>query len=85
MEPHEFTEQRWLTPQECLNQYYKKDIPMLIPQLICFLHINLIRTLAELKNLAISVFDQNLISYSSIAFEVRDLNRLPEEMKVKAI
>jgi len=39
----------------------------------------MLKDIKELKNLAVAVFDQNLISYSSIAFEVRDLWRVPIE------
>ena len=58
---------------------------MLIPQVICFLHISLFRSFDELQALAASVFDSNLISYSSIAFEIRDLQKLPEGMREKAV
>jgi hypothetical protein len=41
--------------------------------------------LEDLKTLSKDVFDQNLISYSSIAFEMRDLGKLPPGMRAKAV
>ena len=56
-----------------------------MPQLVCVLHFSLIRTLQEFKKLTIDVFDSNIISYSSIAVEVRDLNQLPLAMRASAV
>lgn len=85
MDDHEFTEARWVTPHEALQQYYKRELPLLLPQLMCVLHFSMIHSIEILHQLAREVFDSNLISYSSIAFEVRALNQLPEAMREKAV
>lgn len=81
----EFTDALWLNPKEALDMYYRDELPLLVPQYLCLCHFTLIDKIEDFKSMSKSIFDSNLISYSSIAATIKNLSKLPKSMRLKAV
>ncbi|CDW87562.1 enoyl-hydratase [Stylonychia lemnae] len=81
----EFTNARWLNPKDALQKFYMEELPLIFPQYACICHFTLIKTISEFEKLAKTVYDSNLISYSSMSLSRKNLSKLPQKMREKAV